>query len=189
MRLAKKLLLTLFYRKGRLNQERQSMLPMVIQLKWQSWKSKSGFQILSPRLCLPLCQWNASQKLPLFSAAEGQPHQAGPHSSQREATEEPHQVHQTAKTIIAVKEFQHSPEGEADWEKHGSVAAAWGMRTFHQPQGVVHHVRQNVVGMHANLQRVKIKQFFKTWGKGTFRRYKKFTSVCRYLQNTIIIPE
>ena len=56
----------------------------------------------------------SSQKLPLFSAAKGQPHQAGPHSSQREATKEPHQVHQTAETIIAVKEFQHSPEGEAD---------------------------------------------------------------------------
>lgn len=54
-----------------------------------------------------------------------------PYFLQREATEEPHQVHKTTKTIIAVKEFQHGSKGEADGEKHGSMAASWGVRTFH----------------------------------------------------------
>lgn len=47
-----------------------------------------------------------------------------PYFLQREATEEPHQVHKTTKTIIAVKEFQHGSKGEADGEKHGSMAAS-----------------------------------------------------------------
>lgn len=37
-----------------------------------------------------------------------------PYFAQREATEGSHQVHETTETIIAVKEFQHSPKGEAD---------------------------------------------------------------------------
>lgn len=62
---------------------------------------------------------------------KGSQDQEDPSSSHKEAIKEPHQVHQATKTIIAVKELQHGPEGEADWEKHGSMAASWGMRTFH----------------------------------------------------------
>lgn len=52
---------------------------------------------------------------------------------------------------MPVEELQDSTEGEANGEEHGSMAAARGMGTFHQPQGVVHNIRQHVMGMHAHL--------------------------------------